>query len=161
MKQVAEKSYPPTQGCPQFAIAKSRPPLQDRSMRFWISITKAISAGLTGIALLVFVHPLRTGAAEPAPPLPESAPLTSIQQIRNLSPEQARAGLPVKIRAVATFSKPAFATLFIHDGTGGIFVEQSPKKDDDNYPKTGDELEVIGVTGALGERSNSFSPLQI
>lgn len=116
-------------------------------MRFWISVTKLLCVGITGIALLSFGFPLRATAAEPAPNLAESTPLTTIQQIRNLSPEQAQAGLPVKIRAVATFSKPAFATLFIHDGTGGIFVEQSPREDDDKYPKAGDELEVTGVTG--------------
>ncbi len=137
MKRVAEISHPPTQGRSQFAIAKSCPPIQNRPMRFWNSGTKPFSAGMTGIVLVVLFFSLCASAAE----------LTSIQQIRNLSPEQARAGLPVKIRAVATFSRPAYATLFIHDGTGGIFVEQSPKTDDGKYAKTGDQLEVTGITG--------------
>ena len=36
----------------------------------------------------------------------------------------------MKVRAVVTFAKPSFATLFIHDGTAGIFVEQTPGNDD-------------------------------
>jgi signal transduction histidine kinase len=136
-----------TRTAAQFAIAKPSASVQDREMSFRNSVTKALSTGMTGIALVALVFSQNASAAELNPSPPESAPLTSIQQIRNLSPEQARAGLPVKIRAVATFSRPAYATLFIHDGTGGIFVEQAPKTNDGKHAKTGDQLEVTGVTG--------------
>lgn len=76
-----------------------------------------------------------------------SAPLTSIRQIRELTSEQARAGLPVEIKAVATYSAPGYATLFIHDGTMGMFVERKPGKSNADGPKAGDQLEITGITG--------------
>lgn len=75
------------------------------------------------------------------------APLTSIRQIRELTSEQARAGLPVDIKAVATYSDPSNATLFIHDGTMGMFVERKPGKNISDGPKAGDQLEITGITG--------------
>lgn len=86
-------------------------------------------------------------AAEPTAQPAERAPLTSIQQIRDLTPEQAKLGLPVKVRAVVTFAKPSYATLFVHDGTNGIFVEKSPWKEDAKGLKNGDHVEIVGITG--------------
>lgn len=116
-------------------------------MRFWNSLAQPSFAGKAGIALLPLLGLLCGTAAGSAPTAPHHPPLTTIQQIRDLSPEQAREGRPVKIRAVATFSKPAFATLFIHDGSAGIFVEQALRKDDETSPKPGDQLEITGITG--------------
>lgn len=115
-------------------------------MRFLIYVTKRISSWMIVIGLLPHVLTSHSGAAETVPTLPESAPLSSIRQIRDLSPDQVKTGLPVKIRAVATFAKPSYATLFIHDGTAGIFVKMAPGKDAIG-PKTGDLLEVTGITG--------------
>ena len=140
MSRIAKMTHPSPRGLFQFPIAKSLPPLQNRAMRFWISVMKPFPAGWAGIAMILSVSTLFSLAAEPAP-------LTTIRQIRELSPEQVRAGMPVKIRATATFSKPVYATLFVHDGTGGIFVDRAPTKSAEKGPKTGDEVEVTGVTG--------------
>jgi signal transduction histidine kinase len=113
----------------------------------WSSIARPCAAGNAGVALFPFLCMLCAAAAESVPKPAEPVPLTSIQQIRELSPEQARAGLPVKVRAVVTFAKPSFATLFIHDGTAGIFVEQTPKKNDPAGLQTGVQLEITGITG--------------
>ena len=127
-------------GIPHLAIAKIVPRIQSFAMDLRLTITNRFS---TWVAAVIAVLTFLTSAVNAE----ETPPLTSIDQIRKLSPDQARAGLPVKIQATATFSKPAFATLFIHDGTGGIFVEQTPKEDDGTCPKPGDRVEVIGITG--------------
>lgn len=92
-------------------------------------------------ALALCAAPLTARAQEA-----DAGPLGSIQTIRELTVEQAKAGLPVRIRGVVTFSKPSIGTLFIHDGTSGIFIEQkfdAPAP----HPKAGDRIEVTGVTG--------------
>ena len=131
----------------QFAIAKFRLPVHLRAMRACGFLQKTISAGHAGILLLVAIFFTLRAAAEPTSTPPERAPLTSILQIRDLSPEQAKAGYPVKIRAAVTFTKPSYATLFVHDGTAGIFVERTPGKDDTTGLKPGDRLEITGITG--------------
>lgn len=116
-------------------------------MKFRIPVTKPFSAGLIGIVLFHFSSTLCANAGDPSSRKPERTPLTSIQQIRTLPVEAIKEGCPVKVRAVVTFAKPSYATLFIHDGTAGIFVEQAPGKNDATGPKTGDLLEVTGITG--------------
>ena len=99
---------------------------------------KSLVASLAAIAL---IRMLALDSMADTPP-----PLLSIKQIRDLGVEQAKSGFPVLIRATVTYSKPSIATLFIHDGTAGIFVEQTPSQDH-NGPKIGDEVEVSGITG--------------
>lgn len=147
MNRIAEKSYLSFRGHPQLAIANTHPLIQTQAMRFWHSIKKILSAGMAGIAMIPMVFMLPANAAEPNPLPSTDAPLTTIQQIRDLSLEQVKAGYPVKIRAVVTFARPSFATLFIHDGSAGIFVERAPVKDDAMGPKPGDRVEVTGITG--------------
>lgn len=73
-------------------------------------------------------------------------PVTSVRELRDLTPGQAAAGRPVAIQAHVTYSKPSIATLFIHDGTGGVFVEQTPGPDAAG-PSAGDVVLVTGITG--------------
>ncbi|MCW1913649.1 sensor histidine kinase [Luteolibacter sp. GHJ8] len=73
--------------------------------------------------------------------------LTSADSIRELAPEEAAKGLEVKLEGVITFANEPAITLFIHDGSGGVFIEQPPEGGD-NWPRTGDRVEVTGVTGA-------------
>lgn len=75
------------------------------------------------------------------------AELTSVRAIRELTPEQAATSIPVRLTGTVTFSKPSISTLFIHDGSGGLFV-LPPQSPDDSGPKVGDRVEVTGVTGA-------------
>lgn len=85
-------------------------------------------------------------ASAASPGLPET-PLTTIREIRSLTPEQAATAIPVHLKGTVTFSKPSISTLFIHDGSGGVFV-LPPNSPDDSGPKVGDRVEVTGVTGA-------------
>src|SRR5690348_9912317 len=69
-----------------------------------------------------------------------------IDQIRALSPEEAAHAFPVKLRAVVTYydPNPSEINLFVHDATGGIYVqfEKSPGLS----LEQGQEIEVTGVT---------------
>ena len=67
---------------------------------------------------------------------PSSAPsdlpvLTSIEQVRRLTPEEARRSYPVHLKAVVTYFDPADPELFLQDSSGGIWVGWTP-----DMPKT-------------------------
>lgn len=81
------------------------------------------------------------------------AGLVSITGIRALSPNEAAEGVPLKVTGVVTFSNPGASTLFIHDGSAGMYVEQrvSPSA---LWPDVGDKVEVSGITG-----DGEFAPI--
>jgi signal transduction histidine kinase len=70
--------------------------------------------------------------------------LTHVDQVRRLSPEQAKLGYPVQIRGVVTGDVPA-PDFFVQDETAGVYVEGS------HAPLfrhvLGERLEVEGITG--------------
>jgi PAS domain S-box-containing protein len=49
--------------------------------------------------------------------------LTRVEQIRNLSNDEANLGYPILVRAVVTYFNPAENDLFIQDSTAGIWVD--------------------------------------
>ncbi len=73
-------------------------------------------------------------------------PLASARAVRELAPETAAKGLPVKIAGVITFANQPAVTLFLHDGKDGVFIEQ-PFEGAGEWPRTGDRVEVSGITG--------------
>ncbi|MGH9435423.1 MAG: hypothetical protein ACRD06_05435, partial [Terriglobia bacterium] len=87
--------------------------------------------------------------AAPAPSAaavqPDSAPpvVTRIIQIRKMDQSEAAKGYPVHLTAVVTYFDPLWPDLFIHDSTGGIWVD---------LPKgarplaSGDLITIDGVT---------------
>lgn len=74
-------------------------------------------------------------------PLPT---LTHARDVRNLGPEQAARGYPVRIRGIITFDLPA-PNFSVQDKTAGIYVQgsESPRF----HHVLGDLVEVEGVTG--------------
>ena len=72
--------------------------------------------------------------------------IRTVAEIRRLPPEVAETGVPVRLRGVVTFSKPSVSILFVHDGTGGIFVAADSIQEVGG-PKASDEIEVLGITG--------------
>ena len=72
-------------------------------------------------------------------------PLTSARAVRDLTPETAATGLPVKITGVISFANEPAITLFLHDGKDGVFLEQPVGAG--NWPRSGDRVEVSGITG--------------
>ena len=70
--------------------------------------------------------------------------LTHADQVRQLSPEQAALGYPVRVRGVVTDDVPA-PDFFVQDSTAGVFVEGSKTA---TFPHHfGDLIEVEGTTG--------------
>ena len=73
-------------------------------------------------------------------------PLASARAVRELAPETAAKGLPVKIAGVISFANQPAVTLFLHDGKDGVFIEE-PFEGAGEWPLTGDRVEVSGITG--------------
>lgn len=71
----------------------------------------------------------------------ETAPLTSIGDIRALSAERAREALPVRVRGVVTHANAS--QFFMQDGPDAIFVWQESGA---YQPKLGDYVEADGFT---------------
>ncbi len=82
------------------------------------------------------------GAAEPE--LPQ---LTTVQQVRQLSPEEAARGYPVKLRGVITFMAQGQSFRFLQDETGGTYFSNPyPRPDEEIGLAPGTLVEVEGVT---------------
>ncbi len=72
--------------------------------------------------------------------------LTSVRQIREVSPIQAAKGYPLRLRGVITFCDATNDLgMFINDATGGIFVKLG---DGTNRFSAGDQVEIEGRSGA-------------
>lgn len=76
----------------------------------------------------------------------EESELTSAAEVRALSDDEAAKARPVRLRGFVPFVYPPGRTLFLHDGTSGVFVEQPPRGEL-IWPVVGDRIEVRGVTG--------------
>jgi signal transduction histidine kinase len=95
--------------------------------------------GLLLPSLLLFVE---AGNAAETAALPT---LTSVRQVREVTPEQAARGFPVRLRGVVTFCEATYDLgMFIHDLTGGIYVKLG---EGTNQFKAGDRVEVKGHSG--------------
>ena len=76
---------------------------------------------------------------------PSSLPtLIHVEQVRRLTPEQARIGYPVRIRGVVTGDVPA-PDFFVQDDSAGIYVEGSHGPQFRHV--LGERVEVEGITG--------------
>jgi signal transduction histidine kinase len=78
-------------------------------------------------------------STQPALPL-----LTRAEQIRQLTPEEAARGYPVRVRGVITDDVPS-PDFFVQDATAGIYVEGSLSPRFNH--RWGDLVEVEGITG--------------
>jgi len=73
-----------------------------------------------------------------------SGPLTAVEQVRRLGPDEARRDRAVRLRGVVTLHDPESRVLFLQDRTGGIAVDVSNLA----IPTSlGQEVEVEGVAG--------------
>jgi len=70
--------------------------------------------------------------------------LTSVDQIRRLTPDKAQLGYPVRIRGVITDDIPS-PDFFVQDKTAGIYVRGSASLGASHV--LGDFVEVEGITG--------------
>ncbi|MGA3023689.1 MAG: ATP-binding protein [Bryobacteraceae bacterium] len=72
---------------------------------------------------------------------------TTVQQVRELSPEDVRAGVPVRLRGTVTYFDPWMDLFFVQDATGGIAVDTLA---DRRMWAAGQVVEVSGIAGAGG-----------
>jgi PAS domain S-box-containing protein len=97
----------------------------------------------------------RVGQAKPAG---QALPvLTRIEQIRKLTPEEARKNYPVHLRAVVTFYGGAGWEFFIQDSSGGIYLDDEARNTDFAV-HAGQLVEVEGVTGPGGYAPEVLRP---
>ena len=73
--------------------------------------------------------------------------LTTAGAIQSLSSAEASRKLPVQLRAVVTYSHKGRRTMFVEDGTTGIYCELGALM---NVPAPGQDVELLGVTAAGG-----------
>jgi signal transduction histidine kinase len=92
-------------------------------------------------ALCGLVLPGRGEAQAPDQSLPL---LTRANQVRQLTPEQAESGYPVRVRGVVTDDVPA-PDFFVQDSGAGVYVEGSRSTSFTHH--LGDLIEVEGITG--------------
>src|SRR5215469_11247580 len=71
--------------------------------------------------------------------------LVHADQVRQLKPEQAELGYPVRVRGVVTNDVPS-PDFFVQDSSAGVFVEGSKSGSFTHH--VGDLIEVEGITGA-------------
>jgi len=94
------------------------------------------------LSCLACASPLRAGGG---PPQKSSLRLlTRVEQIRNLSPDEANLGYPILVQAVVTYINPAENDLFIQDSTAGVYVNIGTGKLE---LQPGQLVEVEGVSG--------------
>ena len=71
--------------------------------------------------------------------------LISVRQVREVTPEQAARGFPVRLRGVVTFCEATYDHgMFLHDSSGGIYVKLGAGT---NQFQSGEEVEVRGRSG--------------
>jgi signal transduction histidine kinase len=96
--------------------------------------------GVSVPAFLIFLSGLVGMRASAAGDLPN---LTSVRQVREISPEQAAQGYPVHLRGVVTFCNAwADVGMFVQDATAGIYV----KLGEGTNLHAGDVVEIEGPT---------------
>jgi signal transduction histidine kinase/CheY-like chemotaxis protein len=72
---------------------------------------------------------------------------TNVQQVRDLSPDDVRAGVPVRLRGTVTYFDPWMDLFFVQDATGGIAVDTLA---DRRLWVPGQVVEISGIAGAGG-----------
>ena len=69
--------------------------------------------------------------------------LTTAEEVRELTPDQANRGYPVHLRAVLTYIDFSVGDFFVQDSTAGIYVDEHDRR---HHFQPGDLLEIEGVT---------------
>lgn len=99
-----------------------------------------------------FVLPVSVAQTQLEPSGPSSLPLlTHIEEVRRLTPDQAKLGYPIRLRAVVTYYGGPGWEFFIQDSSGGIYVDDPTAQD--FGVQAGQEVEVEGFASP-----GSFAP---
>jgi len=112
------------------------------------------------VGILFLLVGVASDADAKMPSSPPHKVLTSVEEIRKLSLEEAASNIPVLLEGVITYSEPNQPFAFLQDETGGIFFcrNRFPYSIDSNWPslEVGDHVQIKGLTD-----SGDFSPLII
>lgn len=120
------------------------------------TLRKAASRALYVSALLSFlICEFSLHAGQISPERPSLPILTHVTQVRELTPEKARLGYPVRLRAVVTYFHPEQGDMFIQDATAGIYVNPTGVKAP-LHP--GQLVEVEGISGPGDFASEVIKP---
>jgi diguanylate cyclase (GGDEF)-like protein/PAS domain S-box-containing protein len=91
------------------------------------------------LALLLLAATCRSASSAEPPPL------STIGEVRRLSPAEARQGLPVRVQGIVTYYHHDWQMLFVEDQTGGVFVYADRRNP--AFPiGVGDRVEIVGRT---------------
>ncbi len=109
-----------------------------------VDVVGFVQADASGTAL----EQIRLIAAERQPPgasalSPVRRRLTTAEQIHALTSEEARLHLPVAMEATITFLDPASSIMFVHDGSGGVYVRVGAEV---SHLRSGDRVRIAGVS---------------
>jgi PAS domain S-box-containing protein len=85
------------------------------------------------------------------PPLPV---LTTVEQVKGLSEDQARLGYPIRLRGVVTYHNPVAGNTFVQDRTGGVYLVF--RRDAQPQVRAGDSVEIEGAS-----RPGNFAPVVV
>jgi len=122
-------------------------------MRIGYQASRQLPQGLWTRVLTVFllglcaVPNVQLKAQNGPPPKMHLPTLTRVEQIRALTPERAQLGFPVRLRAVVTYYGGMGYEFFVHDSTGGIYIDDP---ETDFHVQTGELVEVEGFTSPGG-----------
>ena len=78
---------------------------------------------------------------------PELPILTRVEQVAELTPQQAKLGYPVHFQGVVTVSDRRPRLFYVQDDTGGIYVDLHGQKTE---LVLGDRVEILGTTNHMG-----------
>ena len=99
-------------------------------------------------ACLALLWVVLSGCSRPSSVVP-LAPLTTVGQIRQLTPEAAAGQVPVHLKGTVTFSDTAILLLIMQDATGAVRVEGAPLVNLPLEPGRAVELTGVVVDGGL------------
>lgn len=97
--------------------------------------------GLAGIASVVFLTQAGCGFRA------NREARTTVQQVRDLSPEQVRTSIPVHLRATVTYFDPWTDVVYVQDQTGGMAVDTVA---DGRLWAPGQVIDIAGIAGTGG-----------
>ncbi len=128
---------------------------------FWLSV-----------ACLVFGGQGTSRAGEPVR-ASDAKWITTVKQLRGLSPAEAADKMQVRITGVITYLEPFRSIAFVQDETGGTYFPlglpyDDPRRQEGVPFKVGDRVEVKGVSGAgdfapilYRSRDSSIEPIKV
>lgn len=108
-------------------------------------VEKDASASASQAAATSPQGPQDKGFPTPTAPNPALRELTQVAQIRNLAPQEASRGYPVRVTGVVTHQDPELSLQFVQDETAGIYLELLDPASQ-RLPESGHRVEITGFS---------------